>query len=175
MPTTPRGLVYPASTAAPDVPADMQALAESIEAVWDGQPYCVVHNASAQSLTSGTIAVLTQDTDDSDVLAMHSTATNTSRIVAPSAGLYIAYATLNFAAHATGVRIGNIRKNAAGSSVGGTSLGYVELATSGTITYVQVMGLTYLAATDYVEVFGYQNSGGALGCTTTNFTLARFA
>lgn len=34
MPTTPRGLPYPAATAAPNVPADLQALAEAVEVMF---------------------------------------------------------------------------------------------------------------------------------------------
>lgn len=175
MPTTPRGLVYPSSTDDPNVPADMQALAQSIEAVWDGQPYCVTHHSTTQSLTTATMTAVSIDTDDSDVLGMHSTSTNTSRIVAPSAGLYIGTATVSFASNSTGVRILTLRKNSGGVGTAGTQLGYIEISAATAIHYMQVQGIIALAASDYLELFAYQNSGGALNAQVTNFTVARFA
>lgn len=175
MPSTPRGLVYPATSAAPNVPADMQALAESIESVWDNQPYCVSRNSSTVSLTTATLTAMTLDTDDSDALGMHSTSSNTSRIVAPSAGLYIGTATVNFASNATGVRILTLRKNSGGVGTAGTQLGYIELSAASAIHYMQVQGLISMAANDYLELFAYQNSGGALNAQVTNFSVARFA
>lgn len=175
MPTTPRGLVYPSSTAAPNVPSDMQALAQSIEAVWDGQYYCVSRGSGSQSLTSATMTAITMDTDDSDAYAMHSTSSNTSRILAPAAGIYLGTATVNFASNATGVRILTLRKNSGGVGTAGTQLGYIELSAATAIHYMQVTGIIQMAATDYLELFAYQNSGGALNAQVTNFSVVRIA
>lgn len=175
MATTPRGLVYPASSAAPNVPADMQALAESVEAVWNNQPYCVTRNSTTQSLTTATMTPVVCDTDDDDGQAMHSTSSNTSRIVAPANGFYIGTATVSFASNATGVRILTLRKNSGGVGTAGTQLGYVELSAASAIHYMQVTGLIYLGATDYLELFAYQNSGGALNAQVANFSVVRIA
>lgn len=184
MGTTPRGLVYPGGTDDPDVPADMQALAESIESVWNNQPFCwVQHNATLNHATSGTWYTTPFDTENSDASAMHSTSSNQSRVIAPVAGLYVVHYNYSFAANATGQRAVQIRKNGAGVSTGGTGVAYKQLNSTAAGTFVDNgAAVLYMAANDYVELFTYQNSGGALAslASTAQFAyqslaLARFA
>jgi hypothetical protein len=183
MATTPRGLPYPASTDTPDVPADIQALAEAMEDVFDTQPYCSVQNNTTQSIATATWTVATFDTDNSDAYAMHSTSSNTSRIIAPAAGLYIVTAVFAFANNATGTRKAQLRKNSAGSSTGGTSLGHTGGAPqSGLQFFGSISAIVQLAASDYVEMFVYQDCGSSLNTVASTATntfhgmiLARFA
>lgn len=183
MATTPRGLPYPASTDTPDVPADIQALAEAMEDVFDNQPYCSVQNNTTQSISTASWTAATFDTDNSDAYSMHSTSSNTSRIIAPAAGLYIVTANFAFASNGTGTRKAQLRKNAAGVSTSGTSLGHTGGAPQTALQYFgSISAIVQLAASDYVELFVYQDSGGSLATvasTSTNLfhgvMVARFA
>ena len=182
MPTTPRGLVYPASTDAPDVPADMQALAESIEAVFDGQPFCwVQHNATLNHAVSGTWYRTPFDTENSDAYGMH--ASNAATIVAPEPGLYVWQANCGFASNATGLRALMVRKNSGNSATGGTGLSHQQInALSSAATTMGASGIVYMAAGDYLDMWTQQTSGGALASFAStssvpyqSLSLARFA
>jgi hypothetical protein len=109
---------------------------------------------------------------------MHSTASNQSRIIAAETGLYTIKAHARFAANATGARGINIRKNAAGDQTLGTDLFFTfSLPSSGNIGYVFGSVDVQLNATDYIEMFVNQSSGGALnllGGVTESFMSARW-
>ncbi|MGL4257028.1 MAG: hypothetical protein ACRCSL_11895, partial [Microbacterium sp.] len=70
---------------------------------------------------------------------------------------------LAFASNSTGYRSANIRKNAGGVFGSGPSL-YVssEAAVNGGSTTLPIAFDAQLTAGDYIEMFGYQTSGGAL-------------
>lgn len=181
MGTTPRGFVYPASVDTPDVPADMQALAESMESYLDGQPYCSVQHNTTQSISTATWTAAIFDTENSDAYAMHGA--SSSRISAPAAGLYLVTGYFAFASNGTGTRKAQIRKNAGGVSTAGTSLGHTGGAPQTALQYFgSISAIVSLAASDYVEMFVYQDSGGSLATvasTATNLfhglSVARFA
>jgi hypothetical protein len=68
-----------------------------------------------------------------------------------------------FATNTTGVRRAMIRENAAGSSAGGTNRGtWNATGLASDPTTVSGSRLLRLVDTDYVELFVYQDSGGAL-------------
>lgn len=127
-------------------------------------PRCGAYQtASTNMATSGVGAVLLFDTELYDTDSIHSTSTNTSRFTAATAGLYRVHGSIGFAANATGYRSVNIRKNAAGASGGGTSVGVFRVPATATLsTLVPFACSVQLAVGDYVEVFGAQASGGAL-------------
>ena len=131
-------------------------------------PRVAVSNSTGHSHTSGTSLLLTWDTEAYDTDNLHSTSTNTSRITATTAGLYQITARQAFAANATGIRSLDVRKNAAGSSSGGTRIGYdSQTPVSGAVTSVCVICDVFLNAGDYLEAFGFQSSGGALSDDAT--------
>lgn len=126
-------------------------------------PRVRVYNSTGPSLTNATATLLSWDTEEINTNTMHSTVTNTSRLVATTAGRYLVIAQAGFASNATGARQVNVRKNAAGSSAGGTGL------TSNTCSSVMASNVvaastfsTFLNAADYLEMFATQTSGGAL-------------
>lgn len=132
-------------------------------------------SATAQSLTSGTVTSIVFDTNDttySSNTAMHSTVSNTSRLVAQVAGRYEIKAQVNYAANSTGIRQAALLVN------GTTSIAVTNLNNVGGFgSPVPVATEYYFAASDYVEVTGYQNSGGALaiqqGASVTWMTMRR--
>lgn len=128
-------------------------------------PAASVFNSAAVSVASSvTLAALSADSENYDNNAMHSTSVNTSRITIQTAGRYEVGTVLSFAANATGNRATAFRVNGVTDYTvdlrGG--FGTNTNTISGSRTLV-------LAAADYVEVFTWQNSGGAL-----NITLAEF-
>jgi hypothetical protein len=96
------------------------------------------------------------DTEQYDSDGMHSTSSNTGRITATTAGLYSVRFNLAFAANATGIRTASLRKN-------GTEVTFARTpATSAGIAACGGAFDVYLAAGDYLELWGTQTSGGAL-------------
>jgi predicted lipase len=101
--------------------------------------------------------------------------TNTSRLIAVAAGTYSVVACVQFVANATGVRAVQVRKNAAGSNAGGTLVAQANsgLASSSAGNSAIVVRDVVLAVNDYLEVFIYQSSGGALATVAgTGYTYA---
>jgi len=125
-----------------------------------GYPAVMATSSATTALTANTWAGISFTTaDEWDTASMHDTTTNPTRLVVPAsngglysitANVYAAYFTTSYPMHLM------VRKNAAGSSTGGT---FVGIATSNSST-VSVLGAglnlnmeTRLAAADYVELF----------------------
>jgi hypothetical protein len=124
------------------------------------QPRAVVYNSTTQSLSDSTLTAITFDTEDFDVGSMHSTSVNTSRITCPAngTGAYLVIGKVTYAANATGVRVARIRKG--GSDVATQA---THAATAGATQVVQTICLIGMTPpSDYVELYGFQTSGGAL-------------
>ena len=122
-------------------------------------PRCFLYQTATSSFpTSGTAAVVTFDTEQSDPLGWHSTVTNTERVTPTIPGWYHVSAGVCYASNATGYRFGQILVNgntiAAEVRVPSTSAVQVPVNLSG---YVQLNGTT-----DYVLLRGLQTSGGSL-------------
>lgn len=133
------------------------------------QPRAVAYNSAVQSINDSTLTVLTFNSEDVDVGAMHSTSANTSRLTVPTAGggFYLIVGAAGFANNATGTRALEIFKN------GTTALQYGQVANAGagSLVVINVVWAGVLAATDYVELRAQQSSGGALdiGSSTREF------
>lgn len=127
-------------------------------------PRCRAWHSAAATLTTvtSTVIALASETYDSTG-SMHSTSTNTSRIIAPVAGKYLISASIGFASNATGRRICAVRLNAAGSSASGTLIAEKIGQANATSLHTESVTFTYdLAASDYVEMFALQQSGANL-------------
>lgn len=125
------------------------------------RPMVELRQTVAQSFATGnTTTAMTWDTEDFDNDNMHSTVTNPSRITATTAGRYHFGGGIAWSANATLRRGSWYRIN--GTSV--TPSGETMLqSTSSGVAALPVRAITYfLNAGDYVEVIGYQESGGAL-------------
>jgi hypothetical protein len=107
-----------------------------------------------------------------DVGSLHDTATNNTRITIPSGGntgLWLFIARAAFAAHATGIRIVRILKNA-GTIVATVSMDGQGSGTSLVLVCVSVEDAP--AVGDYFEVEVYQSSGGNLDLIQDNVDYA---
>jgi hypothetical protein len=124
------------------------------------QPRSVVYNSATQSLPNNTLTAVTFDTEDFDVGSMHSTSVNTSRMTCPAngTGAYLAIGKVPYAGSAGGTaRVARLRKN--GSDIGTQgNLGPVAATTQ----VVHTMAIFGMVPGDYVELYGFQDSGGAL-------------
>ena len=124
---------------------------------------------TTQSLTNATLTAIQFGVEDYDTATYHDNSTNNTRLTVPQAGKYLISGCIEFAANATGVRTCGIRLNGSTyvASQGSSSMGSVLT------TVVNVTTVLDLAASDYVELIGYQSSGGALnvqGSQMTNFS-----
>lgn len=120
---------------------------------------CQVRQIVSQSLATGTPAAITMTAEDSDTTGMHSTVSNTSRLTAVYPGVYDTVGCVGYAANATGRRIPSIRVNAA--VVDGAATAFSATAASvGKFPTPRMQ--TFLNVGDYLELWGTQESGGAL-------------
>lgn len=120
---------------------------------------CRAYNSATQVMGNSSFTALTFDSERKDSSgSMHSTSSNTGRLVAPVAGFYHAGGCITFGASSTATRATLVRVNGL-TYVGGLT---VLARTDGAGTAVPIHTMYQLAAADYVEIVGYQNSGGSL-------------
>lgn len=173
MATTPTfALPYPALSDAPNDPAAFQALALAAEAAaFAKPPSAEAWRTSNLSVATGTWVLAAWQADE----LTNGMTRSTARLIAPIAGRYLIGGAAQFTnTSAGGVRIAQIRKNSAGSQAGGTEIASVYSAphadTTNPVTVPIPPKLITLAATDYIEMFVIQSSGGTL-----NLALGRAA
>lgn len=125
------------------------------------QPGCRTGHSANQSLTNSTNTVIAFDTERWDTDTIHDNVTNNSRLTCKTAGKYQISACIAYASNATGDRETSIRLN------GTTVIAYdTRSAVNGAVTIATISTLWDMAVNDYVEVLGFQTSGGALNVTT---------
>lgn len=128
-------------------------------------PRCSIwNNAAANTLTSGSGAAVSFDSELYDTDGMHSTTASTSRITAQTPGLYEIKANIDFGNNSTGTRQIAIYKNGAA----------VAFDSDGAMAAADVLFLAkevYLAAGDYVECWALQTSGANLTLPTGSSVL----
>lgn len=157
MPNTVHGFFYPSPTAVPDVPSDMQALAESIETyIADEFPSVSLFPSAVIATVSGSSSIITWDSELWDTAGMHNSSF-LSRITAPVDGLYEVHATLAWGSNATGYRSIEVLRN--GTPVLRTRV--QALATAVAVS-APTSGLVQMTAGQYLEVQQLQNSGSPL-------------
>lgn len=131
--------------------------------------YCRCHKSGAQAITTGSFQAITYDTNDYDNDSMHSTVTNTSRITATHAGVYVVRGYLQWNNTGGGnQRAIELRVN------GATAYNSVNVPGSGTIDLAYVVSDQFnLSASDYVELLAFQDSGGSINVLSSSFSAAR--
>lgn len=121
-------------------------------------PRVHAYDSSAASMVNATATLVPFNSEVFDTDAMHDTASNNSRIVHTTAGLYDESWLLTIAS-ATYTQLDlMIRLNAAGSAAGGTLLRTQPFANGSQTIYFHY--LRFFAAGDYTEGFVTQASGG---------------
>jgi hypothetical protein len=130
------------------------------------KPSAMLRQATNQSIANNTWTAITfgvEDWDDDpDGTGGHSTSSNTSRYTARYPGVYLLGGGVGWAASSAGVRGTRWAKN--GTALNGSSTLEPPTA-SGTAYYAARAIKVELDEGDYVELFGFQNSGGSLNTT----------
>lgn len=123
--------------------------------------------SSTANVTTGTFTLVAWDGEVEESSGLtHDNSTNNSRILVTLAGLYEVNISLGWTANATGMRGVVLRKNSAGSNSGGTQLKMnYNPATTAQFSTSTLTWTVRLSASDYIEVFRYQSSGGNLAPT----------
>lgn len=120
-----------------------------------------VYKSTDQTLTTATLTAITFDTERYDTDAIHSTSSNTSRFTIPYDGFYEIGTCIRFASNAVGLR--QVRFLVNNTIIIGD---IVISACVTSVTDIVLSGVVYqFAATDYIECFCQQVSGGNLNVT----------
>jgi hypothetical protein len=131
----------------------------------------VYRSAGVSQSSSGNFQVVQWDAESWDSDTMHSTVSTLGRLTAPVAGKYLVVANLVFSANVAGKRYAAIAKNANGAP-NPTQIFRSDAATviSGDNSSCMVSMVVDLdipgGTADYVEIYGYQNTGGSLAYVT---------
>ena len=114
-----------------------------------------VSNSTTQAISNNTHTAVTWDTEEFDTDAFHSTSSNTSRFTIPAGkgGKYLFNCSVRWDNNSSSDRILEIYKN-------GTIFAVLDVLTGNYPGYMISRTLN-LVATDYVELYVYQNSGGS--------------
>lgn len=121
---------------------------------------CRVYNDAAFTHnSSGNNLAVTFNSERWDTYAMHSTSTNTSRITVPIGGWYLIVGSVSWDNNNTGSRSIGIMVDGTTTIVSNRTN---NLGASTVDLNMSVSTLYYLAATSYVELIAWQNSGGSL-------------
>lgn len=128
-------------------------------------PKARLRQATLQSVPNNAFTAIAFETEDNDSANGHDNAVNNSRYTVQYPGWYLVSGGIGFAASATGNRAVDIRVN--GSMANGSQTNVPALA-GGSTTQVSLSSeLVYLTVLDYVEIFGFQNTGGSLNTSVT--------
>lgn len=136
---------------------------------------CSLSKSASQSISNATFTAITFDVEQFDTDAFHSTSSNTSRITIPSgkAGKYQINGGIQYANTTGGIRYAAIYKNNAEYWRNATA----APSNDGRIN-TPINIIMDLAVGDYIEIYAYQSSGGALnvnwnqeGTYCTNFMI----
>ncbi|MDH6116920.1 hypothetical protein ABH930_000339 [Kitasatospora sp. GAS204A] len=125
------------------------------------------YQSAAQSIPNTTLTAIGINTTLTDTYTGHDNVTNNSRYTCQLAvpGWYLVIVSLGFVASATGSRLIEIHKN-------GTAIKLIQSGTDCSHTdinaAIQCTAIIQLVATDYVEGYAYQSSGGALNTNPGN-------
>ncbi len=124
----------------------------------ENPPLFLGTSAAVQSVPAAVFTSIAFDTNTIDTYGGHSTTVNNSRYTAVVAGYYFCSGVVAFAPNATGNRFVEFAKNSA-ALVPDIR---VNATTGGWATHIGLANLVQLNVGDYLELQGWQNSGGAL-------------
>ena len=126
----------------------------------------LVYKSAYQSISNDSLTTITFDLETYDTDTIHDNSTNNSRLTCKTAGKYIIFGRIIYAANATGVRGLKLLHN------GNAMFDYINSPGSGNLSGgVSVTEVKLLAVDDYVELQAYQTSGGNLNVKYTTFTV----
>lgn len=113
-------------------------------------------NNTTLSISNNTETLVTWNTESFDTDAFHSTTTNTGRITIPAGkdGKYLLTTFFTWATGTTGYRAIRLKKN-------GTNIAIVNMMPGAEYPSQELTTIQSAVATDYFEVWVYQNNGSA--------------
>lgn len=117
------------------------------------------YNNAVQSVPTATWTVLNLNSEDFDTASMHDTATNNSRVVCPTAGLYLLVAQTYHAPSALGTLRGflAVRNGATFASAEALNLTSPDISWG---NLQLLLAIFVCAAGDYFQLQAYQDTGG---------------
>jgi hypothetical protein len=125
-------------------------------------PIFISVQTAAQSIPDSTVTAIAMNNTSIDSYVGHSDTVNNTRYTATAAGWYLLIGSVSYAVNATGNRIAEFRKNGAASAVALGQGAHPTTDTSNNPT-PRASSIIYMNGTsDYVELYAYQTSGGAL-------------
>lgn len=132
-------------------------------------PIAELRQATLQSVANSTFVALSFDVSDLDTDSGHSNTTNNTRYTGKTAGWFQVSGSAVFATNATGARGTLWAKNGTAATSAGTLLassgGAFNTWVPAKVKHIQLNGTT-----DYIELQGFQSSGGALNTVVNNDT-----
>jgi hypothetical protein len=118
---------------------------------------CAAYTDAVQALANATDVAIALNQESFDTDSMHDNTTNNTRITFTTAGTYVITSNLAYRANGNGYRKIAIRLN------GSTILNQLRFdADNGTDNLKMGSTIYTFDADDYIELIGYQNSGGSL-------------
>ncbi len=129
-------------------------------------------NSAVLTTTSGGATPILFDTDIFDRWGMHSTSSQTDRLVVQVPGIYYVQANVEWAANTVGARGLTVYQRAAGGG-GKKNLGTTQVSASQSLTTnISVSGASLVAETgEWFTAEAYQNSGGNLNISAATSNL----
>ena len=122
---------------------------------------CYAYSSAEQSITTNTHTAINFEKELFDTDTIHDLVTNNSRLTCKTAGKYVITTNTGWNPAAGGRRLWELYKD----GTAGTLLAYAELGTIPDASSWPMMSLATiadLAVNDYVEIYVYQSSGGAV-------------
>jgi hypothetical protein len=118
------------------------------------------YQTAAQSIANSTLVATALDTTGVDTYAGHSNSVNNSRYTPTVAGYYLCLGQVGYAVNASVNRLALFYKNGTAVNLGQSG---IFTTTAANFAIVPATALIYCnGSTDYIEIWAYQNSGGAL-------------
>ena len=121
-------------------------------------PICRVYNSGNIAVNSTSDTTVTFDSESSDVFAMHSTITNTSRITPPWPGKWRVHGQIEWSSQTTATGFRQVKLFQTGAQVNQTLLP----AITNSVSTTQVDDILTIAAGDYIELVVRHNFGSAI-------------
>lgn len=128
-------------------------------------PLFIGRQTVSGSFTTATWTQVSLDTEDIDRDGGHSTTVNPSRYTAQTAGYYLCTGRISYVSNATGRRWSRWDVN--GSEITASRLGFPPA--NGDVTEIPAAPRrVYLNVGDYLELKGFQDTGGSLSTVVTS-------
>lgn len=150
------------------VPVTVNSVAADVKRV-------CAYTTTTQSMAASTDTPCSFTLELYDTDSFHNNATNNSRFVAPTAGVYaIAYSITFASGTATNEARTHLVVNGASASSNEWPALHRQNLDASAVTTINGATVRYLSASDYVEVYAHQDTSGALNVGSATFGICNF-